>query len=142
MSVNFSLAKIAHNIIEKVSSNQKSSPDQPLFLKSSKETSEDELQSVELANIITFQGVSKTEEELADYLEQLENAIENPDKNSKETIENILLESDLNSSDILSIMANHTGKKDWLAKGIKKQFFRQKGRGIIKSTCPCLRRNS
>ncbi len=135
MQADFNLAKMAQNAITKIASITKPKTDSIKndAQNTAKQKEENELQSVELLNIITFDGTSKTEDEIADYIEQLDKAIETPDKNTKETIENILLESDLNSSDILSIMASRSGKKDWLTEGIKKNFSGKKEEKLLKT---------
>ena len=61
-----------------------------------------------------------TKEEIIEYVEQLCDAFDGGAKNDKETIKNILLNENLNSSDVLSIMTSYPGKKDALAKDIKK----------------------
>ncbi len=120
--INFNLAKITQNVVQKITPNKAGENNQNLFAETSKESSENELQDIVTFNAVAFKNNSISEEEIIDLTAQLDEAVENSNKQSKETIKNILLDSGLNSYDILSIMKTNPGKKDWLIKGIKKEF--------------------
>ncbi len=120
--INFNLTKITQNVVQKITPNKAGENNQNLFSETSKESSENELQDIVTFNAVAFKNNSISEDEIIDLTAQLDEAVENSNKQSKETIKNILLDSGLNSYDILSIMKTNPGKKDWLIKGIKKEF--------------------
>lgn len=129
MSVNFGLVKIAQSVLQGITQNKESNDAQTLFPEASRESSENELQDIVTLNAVSFKNNSISKDEIVDFTEQLNDAIENSDK---DTIKNILLESNLNSFDILSIMKSNSGKEDWLVQGIKKQFSGKKEDELLK----------